>query len=156
MSYAIITLGGKQYVVKEGQKLLVDRLPHAAAATFHPAVLFVGGDGQAELAPKGIQVTARVVEHSLGEKIRIGKYKAKLGYKRHNGHRSRLSRIEIESIGRAEKPKAAPKPKAAVKPKAAPKPKAEAVAVAEEKPKAAAKPRPAAPRKKKTEAADGA
>jgi hypothetical protein len=36
----------------------------------------------------------------LGEKVRIGKYKPKKGYKRHAGHRSRLSQIEIESIGK--------------------------------------------------------
>jgi hypothetical protein len=56
-------------------------------------------------------VTARVVGHELGEKIRIGKYKRRTGYKRHNGHRSRLTRIEIESIGAAAK-KAAAKPAA--------------------------------------------
>ena len=107
-TYAIISLGGKQYRVQEGQKLLVDRLPYDANKTFHPAILFAGGDGVAELKPKDLQVTARVVEHQLGEKVKIGKYKPKSGYRRHNGHRSRLSRIEIQTIGA----KAARKPKA--------------------------------------------
>ena len=35
----------------------------------------------------------------LGEKIRIGKYKKRTGYRRHNGYRSRLTQIEIEAIG---------------------------------------------------------
>jgi large subunit ribosomal protein L21 len=100
MSYAIISVGGKQYRVSEGEKLLVDRLPNDAGKTFTPQTLLVGGDGDADLSPKGVTVTARVVEHVLGEKVRIGKYKPKSGYRRHAGYRSRLSRIEIESIGK--------------------------------------------------------
>ena len=124
MSYAIITVGGKQYRVQEGQTLLVDRVKSDEGATFEPPVLFIGGDGQADLSPTAT-VTARVVGHVLGEKIRIGKYKPKSGYKKHTGYRSRLSRIAIESIGaerkRSEKKAAAPAPEAE-----APAPKAEA------------------------------
>jgi large subunit ribosomal protein L21 len=106
MTYAIISLGGKQYRVREGERLLVDRLPTEEGKTFHPEVLMLGGDGAFELAPKA-QVTARVVGSPLGEKIRIGKYKPKSGYRRHTGFRAKLSQIEIESIGGAVK-KAAP------------------------------------------------
>ena len=126
MSYAIISLGGKQYRVREGERLLVDRLPHDEGKTFHPNLLLVGGDGSPDLSPKGVNVTARVVRHVLGEKIRIGKYRPKSGYRRHTGYRSRLSQIEIEAIGakRAAKPKdetadEKPKPKAAAKKPAA-------------------------------------
>ena len=96
--YAIISLGGKQYRVREGEKLLVDRVKTDEGKTFHPTLLFVGGDGKADLKPKA-QVTAKVVGHVLGEKIRIGKYKAKKGYRRHTGYRSKLTQIEITSIG---------------------------------------------------------
>jgi len=48
-----------------------------------------------------VTVTARVVQHVKGDKIRIGKYRPKSGYRRHNGFRASLSQIEIESIGRA-------------------------------------------------------
>ncbi len=107
MTYAIISLGGKQYRVQEGQRLLVDRLPHAEAQTFHPDVLFLGGDGKAEFAPKGTQVTATVLGSALGEKIHIGKYKKRTGYRRHTGHRSKLTQIEITAIGaRASRAKA--------------------------------------------------
>jgi large subunit ribosomal protein L21 len=99
MSYAIISVGGKQYRVSEGQKLLVDRVRGDEGSTFTPAILMLGGDGDPQLSPSGVTVTARVVRHVLGEKIRIGKYKPKSGYKRHTGYRSRLSQIEIESIG---------------------------------------------------------
>ena len=147
MNYAIVRMGGKQYRVQEGEKLLVDRVAVDENATFHPEVLLVGGDGQAELAPKGVQVTATVVEHVLGEKIRIGKYKKRTGYKRHNGHRSRLSQIEITTIGK-KATRAADAPKTEEKPKAAPKPRA--TAAAKPKTTTAAKPKPAAAAKPKT------
>jgi large subunit ribosomal protein L21 len=97
-SYAIISLGGKQYRVQEGERLLVDRLREDEGATLQPRVLLVGGNGAPDLAPS-TTVTARVVGHELGQKIRIGKYRKRTGYKRHAGHRSHLTRIEIESIG---------------------------------------------------------
>ncbi len=80
MNYAIISLGGKQYVVKEGESLLVDRLDREEGKTFQPDVLFLGGDGAGQLAPK-VSVTAKVVGHERGPKIRIGKCKPKSGYK---------------------------------------------------------------------------
>jgi large subunit ribosomal protein L21 len=99
MSYAIISLGGKQYRVQEGERLLVDRVPTEEGKTFHPEVLMLGGDGAFELSPKGTQVTAKVVGSPLGKKIRIGKYRPKSGYRRHTGFRAKLSQIEIQSIG---------------------------------------------------------
>ncbi len=99
MTYAVISLGGKQYRVQEGERLLVDRLAHDEGKTFTPDLLLVGGDGDVSLAPSGVTVKARVVQHTLGKKIRIGKYRPKNGYRRHTGYRSRLSQIEIESIG---------------------------------------------------------
>ena len=109
-SYAIISLGGKQYRVQEGERLLVDRLRADEGATLEPRVLLIGGNGAPDLSPSST-VTARVVGHELGKKIRIGKYRRRTGYKRHTGHRSRLTRIEIEAIG-VKRGKAAAKPKA--------------------------------------------
>jgi len=83
MSYAIISVGGKQYRVREGQRLLVDRVAAADGDTITPAVLLVGGDGEAQIAPDSVVVTARVVSQQRGPKIRIGKYKQRVGYKRH-------------------------------------------------------------------------
>ena len=116
--YAIISLGGKQYRVAEGDRLLVDRVPTGEGKTFHPDVLFTGGNGKPNLSPR-IQVTAKVVSSQLGEKIRIGKYRRRTGYKRHAGHRAKLSEIEIQSIGARSSSTAAKKeePKAAAKPK---------------------------------------
>src|SRR5262249_51706128 len=99
MSYAIITVGGKQYRVSEGQRLLVDRVPVDEGKAFTPGVLLVGGDGAPQLDPAGVVVTAKVVGQQRGPKIRIGKYKKRTGYKRHTGFRAALTQIEIESIG---------------------------------------------------------
>jgi large subunit ribosomal protein L21 len=119
-TYAIISLGGKQYRVREGERLLVDRLKTDEGKTFQPDILFLGGDGDGELSPAGAAVTAKVVGHVLGDKVRIGKYRPKSGYKRHNGFRARLSQIEIQSIGTGSKrTTAAPKKEEA--PAAAPK-----------------------------------
>jgi large subunit ribosomal protein L21 len=164
--YAVIKIGGKQYRVEEGQKLLVDRQPHAAGDAFTPDVLMTGGDEVVTDRSKlEGAVSVEVVEHLRGEKIKVFKFKPKRGYRRMRGHRSELTRISVESIGGSSKAKRAParraepekaeakpaqekpKPKAAAKPRAA-KPKADAA----EKP--AAKPRRT--RAKKEDAADGA
>jgi large subunit ribosomal protein L21 len=145
MSYAIITVGGKQYRVREGERLLVDRLKAEEGKTFNPKVLLTGGDGKTDLAPS-TTVTARVVRHELGEKLRIGKYKKRTGYHKHTGFRASLTQIQIESIGAGTRKAAAEaKPKAAEPaPNAEAAPKAEAVPAA---PAAAAPARTAHPPK---------
>jgi len=113
MSYAIISLGGKQYRVSEGERLLVDRLDVEEGKTFTPDVLLVGGSGAPSLAPKDVTVTVKVVGEQRGPKIRIGKYRKRTGYKRHTGFRAALTQIEVQSIG--GKKKAAAKPRASTK-----------------------------------------
>jgi large subunit ribosomal protein L21 len=114
MDYAIIRVGGKQYRVREGETLVVDRLKTDEGKTFTPELLL------------GSAVTAKVVSHERGPKIRIGKYRRRTGYKRHNGFRAAITRIQIESIAGAAK--AAPAKKAAAPKTEAP--KAEAVETA--------------------------
>jgi large subunit ribosomal protein L21 len=121
MTYAIIKVGGKQYRVQEGEKLLVDRLKTEEGKTFTPDLLFVpGSDGS------GVTVTAKVVGHVKGDKIRIGKYKRRTGYKKHTGFRASLTQIEIQSIGKG---RAAAKP-AAEQAAAAEQPRTEVVSPA--------------------------
>jgi large subunit ribosomal protein L21 len=118
MSYAIISVGGKQYRVREGERLLVDRIAAEDGKTFAPPVLLVGGNGEPQIAPSNVVVTAKVLGQQRGPKIRIGKYKKRTGYKRHNGFRSALTQIQIESIGTGagsgSKSRAAAKPNAEV------------------------------------------
>jgi large subunit ribosomal protein L21 len=114
-NYAIITLGGKQYVVHEGETILVDRLDREEGKAFQPDVLFVGGEGDGELSPS-TSVSAKVVGHLRGPKVRIGKYKPKSGYRRHTGFRSSLTRIEITGIGGKAKSEAPAKQEKAATP----------------------------------------
>jgi large subunit ribosomal protein L21 len=114
MDYAIIKLGGKQYRVREGEYIVVDRVKFDEGSTFTPDVL---------LGDSGVTVTAKVLEHGRGPKIRIGKYKKRTGYKRHNGFRAATSRVEF-SLGGAKKSAAAKKTDTAAPKAAAPKPEA--------------------------------
>ena len=137
MTYAIIKVAGKQYRVREGERLLVDRIAEDDGATFTPAVLLVGGDGTPVLEPNDVKVTAKVLGAVKGPKIRIGKYKKRTGYRRHTGFRASLTQIEIESIGgtkKREAPKAETKAQPKAEPKAQPKaePKAEPAAATQE------------------------
>lgn len=132
-TYAIISLGGKQYRVREGERLLVDRVTTAEGKTFQPDVLFTGGDGDGNLAPR-MAVTAKVVGHVRGEKIRIGKRRPKSGYRRQTGFRSALTQIEIQSIGAGSTKRAAAPAKEAP-------PKEAAAPAAKEQPAAAQPPR---------------
>jgi large subunit ribosomal protein L21 len=98
--YAIVKTGGKQYRVQEGESLLVERLPVDDGATVDLVpLLYVDGsevvDGD-DLAK--VTVQARVLAHERGPKLRIVKFKPKRGYKRRNGHRQELTRIEITSL----------------------------------------------------------
>jgi large subunit ribosomal protein L21 len=122
MTYAIIKVAGKQYRVRAGERLLVDRLHEDDGATLTPTVLLVGGDGSPQLEP-GDVVKAKVLGEAKGPKIRIGKYKKRTGYKRHTGFRASLTQIEIESIGGVKPDR--PKPKAEKAPAAEKAPKTE-------------------------------
>jgi large subunit ribosomal protein L21 len=158
MSYAIIAIGGKQHRVREGERLLVDRLAVEEGKVFHPEILMIGGDGESLLGAgelKGQQVTARVTAHVLGKKVIVGKHKQRTGYRRRNGMRPRLSSIQIESIGKRPTRAAKAAPAAEATPGAevsAPKRAARARAAAQPKPEETAAPkRPA--RKPKAESA---
>jgi len=139
--YAVIELGGKQYKVSQGDELLVDRVDLEEGKSMSLVPLLVGGEQKAVTAAelKGAKVKAKVEEHLLGEKIRVFKYKPKSGYRRTKGHRSRLSKVSIQTItgpgGKKAEAKAETKaPKAdakAAEPKAA---KAKAEAKADAKP----------------------
>ncbi len=98
--YAIIKTGGKQYRVQQGESLLVERLPDDDGATVKLVpLLYVDGENVVDgddLAK--VTVEAKVLAHERGPKLRIVKFKPKRGYKRRNGHRQELSRIEITSL----------------------------------------------------------
>ena len=102
MSYAVIKTGGKQYSVIEGQTLLIERLPDDVGATVALQTLLLAGDGDDPVFEgEGLaaaSVSAEIVGHERGPKLRVFKFKPKRGYKRRTGHRQELTRIRITSI----------------------------------------------------------
>jgi large subunit ribosomal protein L21 len=118
--YAIVKTGGKQYRVERGQTLLVERLAaeQGASVALEP-ILYRSDDTVFDTdGLKKVKVTAKILAHERGEKLRVFKFKPKRGYKRRTGHRQELTRIEVTdiSMGAAAKASAA---KAAAKPAAA-------------------------------------
>jgi large subunit ribosomal protein L21 len=156
MNYAVISIGNKQYRVREGQWLLVDRVPHDEGKTFHPDLVMLGGDGDVKLGSdlKGQQVTVKVAEHVRGKKVIVGKHRRRTGYKRRNGFRASLTRIEVQSIGATRTRSAAATKETAAKPAAEKKPAARKPATTRKPAAAAERKAPArrsAPRKKTEE-----
>jgi large subunit ribosomal protein L21 len=115
--YAIVKTGGKQYRVERGQTLLVERLAadQGASVALEP-ILYRSDDTVFDTAGlKKVNVTAKILAHERGEKLRVFKFKPKRGYKRRTGHRQELTRIEVTDISMAVSAKA-PAAKAAAKP----------------------------------------
>jgi large subunit ribosomal protein L21 len=100
-TYAVIKTGGKQYSVREGETLLVERLDGEAGTKIDLEPLLVAGGAKAVLDKAGLgkaSVTAEIVGHERGPKLRVFKYKPKRGYKRRTGHRQNLTRIRVTGI----------------------------------------------------------
>jgi large subunit ribosomal protein L21 len=98
--YAIVKTGGKQYRVERGQRLLVERLSvqEGDNVALEP-ILYRSEEAVFDSAGlKGVKVTAKVLAHVRGEKLRVFKFKPKRGYKRRTGHRQELTQIEVTEI----------------------------------------------------------
>lgn len=113
--YAIVKAGGKQYRVEKGQKLLIERVREDEGATLAlEPILYRSDDvvfGADDLAK--VKVEATVIEHLRGPKIRVFKFKPKRGYKKTQGHRQELTRIEVTDIKMLARKPAAKKTDAA-------------------------------------------
>jgi large subunit ribosomal protein L21 len=121
--YAIVKTGGKQYRVERGQRLLVERLPaeEGADVALRP-ILYRSEEAVFDKAGlETVKVTAKVLGHVRGEKLRVFKFKPKRGYKRRTGHRQELTQIEVtEIVQGARKAAAKASAKATVKPSSKP------------------------------------
>jgi large subunit ribosomal protein L21 len=99
--YAIVKTGGKQYKVAVDDVLTVEKIvgEPGAEITF-PALLVVDGDDvTTDLdALAAASITATVVEHTKGPKIRIHKFKNKTGYHKRQGHRQPLTKVQVTGI----------------------------------------------------------
>jgi large subunit ribosomal protein L21 len=136
--YAILQHGGHQYRVASGDRILVDRIPVEVGSTVTlESVLLLGDGAETDVAkgsPVEASVTATVIAHRRGRKIRVFTYKPKKRHRRTLGYRSQLTELLIDEIGRGKataKPKAAA-PKRAAAPKAKAKIEAEAETIAAE------------------------
>jgi large subunit ribosomal protein L21 len=100
--YAVIETGGKQYRVKVGDQISVEKLDAFPGSDLDlERVLLVGGDGSTRVGTPvvdGVSVTARVDDHYRGEKIIVFKYKAKKRYRRRTGHRQSHTHLTITDI----------------------------------------------------------
>jgi large subunit ribosomal protein L21 len=148
--YAIVKTGGKQYRVERGQRLLVERLAAEAGSDVRlEPILYRSDEAVCDKAGlESVQVTAKVLAHVRGEKLRVFKFKPKRGYKRRTGHRQDLTQIEVTDISQG-KAKAAAAKTAPEKPAAAKAPAAKTPADKPAAGKAAAK----APAKRKAKTA---
>jgi large subunit ribosomal protein L21 len=126
--YAIVETGGKQYRVKPGDTLAVEKLSGEPGEILDlDRVLLIAGNGDSETrvgspGVAGAVVRAEVLAHFRGEKIIIFRYKSKVRYRRKTGHRQSLTRLRITDIlldGESSLPAAEPEPAAPAAPPAA-------------------------------------
>lgn len=139
--YAIVKTGGKQYTVKPGDVLDVEKIEGEAGDRVDLQVLLLN-DGNKVVADAAeaakVKVTAEIIDQHKGKKQLVFKFKKRKGYKRTKGHRQQLTKIAIVDVNgvtaEAPKPQA---PKAEQAPKTEPKaaePKAEKPAAQAEAP----------------------
>ena len=100
--YAVIKTGGKQYKVAPGEKLKVETLVAEVGAkvSFDEVLMVADGDNRKVGAPlvSGAKVTAEVVSHGRGEKIRIVKHRRRKHYHKEQGHRQNYTEVKITEI----------------------------------------------------------
>lgn len=100
--FAVIDTGGKQYVVREGQTLKIEKLEVNAGEkmVFDKVLLLVKGDSVSVGTPyiTGAKVEANIIEQGRHKKILVVKYKQKSRYFKRNGHRQPFTEVAITSI----------------------------------------------------------
>ena len=103
--YAVVKTGGKQYTVKPGDVIAIEKIPAEVGEEVELPVIFVADGDKIEADPEkaaATKVTAKVLAQFKGKKQLVFKFKKRKGYKKLNGHRQQLTRVEILSIGEAE------------------------------------------------------
>ena len=100
-TYAIVKTGGKQYKVAVGDIVKVEKLEIEAGESVSLPVALVVDGANVTTAAKDLEkvaVTAEVLEHTKGPKIRIHKFKNKTGYHKRQGHRQKLTVVKVTGI----------------------------------------------------------
>ena len=100
--YAVIKTGGKQYKVVPGEKLKVEQIPaEVGAQVVLDQVLLVGDESNVRLGQPivaGATVTATVLGHGRGDKVKIFKMRRRKHYQKHQGHRQGFTELKIDGI----------------------------------------------------------
>ncbi|MDM8546035.1 50S ribosomal protein L21 [Candidatus Venteria ishoeyi] len=99
--YAVIKTGGKQYTVREGDKLRVETLDAEAGANIEFDVLMLGNDETVKVGTpivEGAKVTASVLEHGRHKKVTIIKFRRRKHHRKQMGHRQNYTALQIDSI----------------------------------------------------------
>jgi large subunit ribosomal protein L21 len=101
-AFAVVETGGKQYKVKTGEVIDVEKLPAEAGDSVElDRVLLVSAGDQVTVGNPtvpGAKVRATVLAQDRGKKVIVFKYKAKVRYRRKLGHRQDLTRLQINEI----------------------------------------------------------
>jgi large subunit ribosomal protein L21 len=101
---AVIKTGGKQYIIKEGEMLKIEKLPLKAgdSAQLTEVLLMSDEDGSnLELGSPTLsskEISAEVIEQGRGKKITVIKYKPKVRYRRKVGHRQPFTKLKVGKI----------------------------------------------------------
>lgn len=102
MKYAVIRTGGKQYRVKEGDELDIEKLPgkEGESVIFNEVLMLVDGKKIELGQPKVIElkVKAKVLKQFKSDKIRVGRFRHRSRYAKIKGHRQHLTKVKITGI----------------------------------------------------------
>ena len=100
--YAVIKAGGKQYRVSPGQNVKIEQVQADVGATIEIADVLMVADGDkvkvGTPTVSGVKVSATVVAHGRGPKVRIFKMRRRKHYQKHQGHRQNYTELQIEAI----------------------------------------------------------
>lgn len=97
--FAVIETGGKQFIVKEGDTIRVEKLPAEKSQSIEfDKVLMVDGKEVGKPYVKNAKVQATVVNNGKAKKIVVFKFKKRKGYRKKQGHRQQFSEVKINKI----------------------------------------------------------
>ena len=100
--YAVVKTGGKQYTVKPGDVIAIEKLPAEIGDEVELPVIFVADGDKIEADPTkaaSTKVTAQVLDQFKDKKQIVFKFKKRKGYKKLRGHRQQLTRVRIMQVG---------------------------------------------------------
>ncbi|OHA05753.1 MAG: 50S ribosomal protein L21 [Candidatus Sungbacteria bacterium RIFCSPLOWO2_01_FULL_47_10] len=99
--FAVIKTGGKQYVVRPGQTVRIEKVDIKEGDSLHFDALLVADDSSVTVGTpivSGTKVNAKVVRHARDKKKIIFRYHAKTRYRKKKGHRQHFTEIKIEDV----------------------------------------------------------